>query len=280
MTGSQLEGQVQNLTPTNRIRVFLNSTVTFAPAGLTSKIFEIIQKLAIYKGKKDSITSGSQPVVLIDQAQLPRAAIFSAVRAKPGSVASEVACVNPVVAATTVTAFGYVDVFVDLDPGDYYYTIDVNPSTAYTGGASVIAAIAVNVAVHFIDEGRPVLQAEKVLVTLKSASPGFDMGNLKEFALMSATELSAGLSALKFDETFSATGVALLEEEANLKLQGAQAAIAAVIGVGTQYTLPVIDPQDITTLLPLYVVYKASYTRQTLSCLTAAATALVLGAVF
>jgi hypothetical protein len=88
------------------------------------------------------------------------------------------------------------------------------------------------------------------------------------------------LSALKFDETFSATGVALLEEEANLKLQGAQAAIAAVIGVGTQYTLPVIDPQDITTLLPLYVVYKASYTRQTLSCLTAAATALVLGAVF
>jgi hypothetical protein len=280
MTGAQLEGSVQLLSPTNRIRFVLNSTVTFAPAGLTSKIFEIIQKLAIYKGKKDAVTAGTPPVVLVDQSQLPRAAVFTAVRGKQGNIANSLVAVNPVVAATTVTAFGYADLFVDLEPGDYYYTVDVNPATAYTGGASVIAAIAVNFALHFIDEGRPVLQAEKISVTRKSTSPGFDLSNVKEFAIMSPTELSVGLAALKFDETFSAAGVALMEEEANHKLQGAQAAIAATLGVGSQYTLPIIDPQDITTLLPLYVVYKSAYTRETLSCLTVATPNLTVGVAF
>jgi hypothetical protein len=187
-----------------------------------------------------------------------------------------------VVAATGVTAFGYADFYIDLEPGDYHYVVDINPATAYTGGASVIAAIAINFMVHMIDEGRPVgpTQAEKLSVTLKAASNGFSQSNLKEFALLSPTEMSVAVTGLTFDETFSGNGRQALEEEANLKLQGAQAAIAATLGVGSQYTLPIIDPQDITTLLPLYVMYKSAYTRQTLTVVTAAPTALVLGAIY
>jgi hypothetical protein len=282
MTGTQLDGQVSVGSGINRIRFFLNANVTYAPAGLTSKIFEIIQKLQVFKGRKETIKSTDQPVVLIDQAQLPRAAMFSALRHRPGDTARQIAAVNPVVAATTVTAFGYVDIYVDLEQGDYYYLVDINPATAYTGGASVIAAIAINFMLHFIDEGRPVMPgaSEKMLVTLKAASNGFTLSDVKEFALLSPTELSVGLSSLTFDETFSANGRAALEEEMNLKLSGAQALIAATLGVGSQYSLPVIDPQDITTALPLYAVYKSAYTRQTLACLTAAPIALVLGAIY
>jgi hypothetical protein len=280
MVGTQLDGDISTPNSINRVRFFLNVNVTFAPAGLTSKIFEIIQKLQIFKGAKS--IDPKDLVVLIDQAQLPRAAVFTAVRGKKGTTASEIVSANPVVAATGVTAFGYVDIYVNLEAGDYHYLVDINPSTAYTGGASVIAAIAINFMVHFIDEGEPVSagQGEKLSVTLKGASQGFTLPNLKEFGILSPTELSVALASLEFDETFSANGRAALEEEANLKLQGAQAAIAATLGVGSQYTLPIIDPQDITTLLPLYVIYKSSYLRKTLTCVTGAPTALVLGAIF
>jgi len=133
--------------------------------------------------------------------------------------------------------------------------------------------------VHFIDEGIPVMQPEKMSVTLKAATPGFDVGNIKEFAIMSQTELSAGLGALSFDEVFTQVGREIAEELANLKLQGAIVP-TAVGGAGGLYTFPGVDPIDITLALPIYCVYKSAFTRHTLSCLTVAPVAIAVGVVF
>jgi hypothetical protein len=123
-------------------------------------------------------------------------------------------------------------------------------------------------------------QGEKLEIGLRTLTTGFDITSVKEAALLSAAELSAACNALSFDEDFSPTMIAFMEDEANLKLEGANAQIAAPIGAGTLYTLPIIDPQDRTVLLPLYAFFKTSFTRQTLHVVTAAPTTIAYGVAF
>jgi hypothetical protein len=187
---------------------------------------------------------------------------------------------NPQLAVTATTYYGFADVYIDLEQGSYYTLIDINQVGVLAG--AVVTALVTNMLIHFIDEGKPVLpgQGEKLEVGLRTLSTGFDITSVKEAAVMSATELSVTCNALSFDEDFSPTMIAFMEEEANLKLEGAAVQIAASLGVGSQYTLPIIDPQDRTGLIPLYAFFKTSYMRQTLHIVTAAPTTIAYGVAF
>jgi len=253
-----------------------NFTATYAAGPVTSLIGELIQKVVVYPGTKEYVQAKHpEPVLIVDNAQLPRASVFSLVRSKSGNKAGVISAVNPALAVTLTPYYGYSDIYIDLEGGDYYVTFDINAVGVLAG--AVVTALVTNIIAHFIDEGRPVLRSEHLAVGLRAASNGFDYGQIREFCLMSAAELSAAIGTLTFDENISIGAIAMLEEEANLKVQGANAQIAAAIGPGTLYTLPVIDIQDRTGLLPLYLVYKSSYDRATLHVVTAAATALAYG---
>jgi len=111
----------------------------------------------------------------------------------------------------------------------------------------------------------------------KSASTGFDIAGIREFAIMCQNnELAAFISALSFDESFNSTAIIALEDCTNLKLIGS-GAISAVTGDGANYTKPIIDPHHASQAV--YVIYKAANNPSTLRITCSSAKDIVYGAI-
>jgi len=270
-TANQLQQPLITPYPINHIRFQMYLTVAGTTGSGTSKILSLIQNLKIYAGTASSVNIQSQiPIIWIENACLPYAGLFSALRAKSSMPIPQIMILNPTAAGNS-TYYGYVDIFVNLPPGAYYITYDINSPQALAGYTGAPTSSSVAVCCIAYGEGE---SQTNIMGMTDYLHVGYKQ-NLSAFALYSTippgpgqlpstgihevmlacvnNELSGIVSTLALDEVLPPPAIVFLEDIANYKMAGAFAAGSAT-GSGNNFTKALLDPAGSGN--PIYVIYK------------------------
>jgi len=223
LQGGQLDFELQSKGVINRVHFSATVIVTSTSmtAG-TARVSAGLQSIKLFRGAKDK--KGTDPDVEIDNALLGFAAMASSVR-KCGRTPT--AFVNPAVAAEATTYVAEFDVYVNLAPGPWYVTVDVNSSAAYFDGTHAITAMTVSVAVA-LDDGYAVIKPEKMLVSGVTLTDFVSSMPATEIFIEGPTTIdfsTAGIvNSFLFDEALSASALSILEYLTAARVNGAYSA--------------------------------------------------------
>jgi len=213
INGGQLEDDsITTLSPTNRIHIIMQVTVTCTgSSGGTILAAQILQTMKVFKGRKAQITPTTKPVILIDNRSLCQCALHTSLRhpLRTGPLPYN----NPAVAATGNQYQVDADIWVNLAAGPYYLTFDYNAASVLmdTTHTSAATAISLNIRALFIDEGIPIIKSESV--TSKKLAISFDSDPCTEVYVTANHDLSSGsyVSEAAFDEAWNSTALTMLE---------------------------------------------------------------------
>jgi len=159
--------------------------------------------------------------------------------------------------------------YVNLAPGPYYITYDLNAPSALAGFSTAPSGVTFGVIGYFIGEGEnqtningvydQVHIGSRVNMSLLSLGNSFNQNvGIREVMVgIVNNELSVAFSSCTFDEALPAPSLVILEDQANYKIQGVFS-VSSATGTGNNFTKAIIDPAGSGN--PFYVIYKTFIT--------------------
>jgi len=188
VTGGQVNQNFKTKYNTNLIRLFFQAIAVGAGAAGTSTILDfLVTRVRIWKGTND----GGKPIVDLDNTSLSRAYRMSVMRLAPGAQSASMPMItNPAVAAAG-TYNAWVDLAINLIPGDYYVQVDFAPVAAMA--VYVPTGLTFGFTLAAIDLGFDIVTPEGWKSGAKTVTNGFSIAGTREVYVEA---LAAGLAGI------------------------------------------------------------------------------------
>jgi stage V sporulation protein SpoVS len=259
--GTSVSTSIQPKHAINRVGLFLDLNLSGSDGVGTSRVSKLIQRVRIWNVQKEMLDRNPnfKPIIDINDATIAYASLMTTIRSQELQAIGG-AIVNPELKEDG-SFRAYFGLSLNMIPGDYFMTVDLNEATCLegfdTGPATVSGAIQIVVA----NDNCMVSQPESFISGRKfETSSQFDLPLGTECFLMTSgdkdEDISDSVSSLTMDVSLTLATIRVMEEEFNLLARTAGKVGEVEGGKGSSIFKPIVDP-DVTGSV-LYGVYRSS----------------------